>query len=267
MEKGRPIVDESADKRDRDEEQEHIPLEPSGRDEPPKAADGGEDVRSLIDQARASAEKCPNCGAPMAAEAIVCTACGWDLVRNELIRPEVAADEIEESTALATAGLIDWRIGLGLAAAAWVGAMGVTAAFSEADTLRQVVRVALYGPIHAGLGLLAGIVTARLLETKVGDFALLAARMALAVALAYLGRRLGGVLDLPQPAPALLGITLALAAYLATVFFSLSLAWGATVLLGGLHFVLWLLFRALRLAINWVDAAPGGADPSAMGGG
>jgi len=179
-----------------------------------------------------------------------------DLVRNKLIRPEIEADEIEEKTALATEGLINWKVGLALALAAWVGAMGVAAGATETDTLREVVRIGLYAPILAGLGFIAGVVTAKLLETGVGDYAALAARMALAVALAYLGHRLGMALDLPRPAPGLVGLLLAFGGYVATIFFTLSLTWTATLLLAGLHLVMWLLFRGLRWAIDWVEAGP-----------
>lgn len=247
------------DDKGRREGEEHIPLEPSERpDIAPKKEERvkGEDVRSLIEEARTSAENCPNCGARMKAEAVVCTNCGWDLVRNKLIRPEIEADEIEEKTALATEGLINWKVGLALALAAWVGAMGVAAGATETDTLREVVRIGLYAPILAGLGFIAGVMTAKLLETGVGDYAALAARMALAVALAYLGHRLGMALDLPRPAPGLVGLLLAFGGYVATIFFTLSLTWTATLLLAGLHLVMWLLFRGLRWAIDWVEAGP-----------
>src|SRR4051812_10848329 len=44
---------------------------------------------------RMTDDKCPNCGASMDANAVVCMACGYDLKANEILRPQTGVEYIE----------------------------------------------------------------------------------------------------------------------------------------------------------------------------
>jgi hypothetical protein len=163
------------------DEGEHIPLEPVA-DAPGKS--------SILNP---SGDRCPHCGKPMPAEAVVCMACGYDMTANRLVTPRTGVDEVDPEAEAEEKGPREFvRPGgkpmpLVIAGACVTVAAAVAAAatapkhtlgFQAAMALLVLYRSVVYTCV--GVGALWCI--AKYVEERIGRLDLGMARMFLAVA-------------------------------------------------------------------------------------
>ncbi|TVQ33483.1 MAG: hypothetical protein EA376_02280 [Phycisphaeraceae bacterium] len=238
----------------------HIPLSPSERQE---AAQINKEHKaeikapSLLDSDEDD-DTCPRCHARMPSpDAVVCFECGFDQASNKDVRTKVGVEEVDapgEVKVFCKADRIGWKAPLIAGGVALVGA-AVLAAINaqEGAALRDVVRVLLYGPIQTGLGFVAVVATARLLEERIGRMDYAAARMALAVGLFYLCFQLGQSVDAHGMVRFLIGAGLGAGLYFAVLWVLFSLTRTAATMLACSHFVMWLLFKLLIVVVNWIE--------------
>ncbi len=244
----------------RSEGEAHIPIEPH-EDPAPKPAIN---KPSIMDESE-DEDLCPACGAKMAGpDAVVCIECGYDLVANKKIKtkfglPRLASFKGEGDGVFSEPSKLPWQalaIGglIALGAAAAMAGMNVDAA-----KIRAVLKVLVYGPLITSIGVGAVIVTAKVVEDEVGRLDFGAARMLLAVGGFALMYQLGQMVETHALVQFLIGAVLGIGVYYLTIWLSFSLDVGVAVLLGGMHFVLWLLFILLMELIGWLEASGGAA--------
>lgn len=241
-----------------------IPLEPDERDAPGSRAHPARGVinkPSLLDGGDGP-DACPNCGAPMRdPDAVFCVRCGYDLVHNRKATTKVGADDDAgggdaDSGDLCTPDKLGWKIPVVVGFAALVSAATLAGVHHPDAWLRPVVKVMLYGPIQVGLGVLAVIATARLLQQGVGRLEFALGRMALAVGLFYLLFHLAQGIHAASWIPFVVGAALGAGIYYLLVWLTFSLTAGAALMLGCAHFILWLAFRVMIGVVNWLESTP-----------
>ncbi len=235
-----------------------IPLEPEGEG---SGGDSGAKRASILNDAN---DRCPHCGAPMAAEAVVCMACGYDMKANRVVTPRTGVDEVEPEAephslqdfvkpggapaSLAIAGVI-----VLIAAAVAAGAnapkreLGVQAAMALLVLYRAVV--------HTGTGLAAVWCAARYVEERVGRIDLALARMFLAVAVFWLVSSLHLPIENDWLERALRW-PLALGCYWLTMFILFRRSRAETLVLALLHVGGWMFVEmGVQLGVWLQDAA------------
>lgn len=167
-----------------------IPLEPAPEPTIPIAR-----AARLTDIPRE--DRCPNCGRPMAHDAVVCMACGYDLKANRVVKPETGVELIEppapakpDEPEFVKPGGTPRVLGIvgGVLAIA-----AVVAAVANADprtTTGGKVSLGLYTLyetlLHTGTGAVALWIVARLLRQAFNRVDLAVARMLVVVAAFHL---------------------------------------------------------------------------------
>jgi len=203
-------------------------------------------------------DACPNCGVEMpGAEAIVCTQCGFDLEANAVRRVEVGETEDEpeqEPDDFCPAGWLGWMTPT-IAGAVAIAAAAIIAAINAPErSFLAGLHALAFGPIYAGLGLAAAVVTARLLEQRFGRVDLAAARMLLAVGLFQLSFHVGQALDIHNTLEFLIGAGVGFGLYALVVWVGFAVNQGAALILFALHLLFWI---ALEAVLYLDDAATG----------
>jgi hypothetical protein len=161
--------------------------------------------------------------------------------------PEAAADE---QPLIATGGMTEAKIWAAVGAALAVTALVITGIYAQNKTFLSVL-LALYNILlHAGTGLAAVAVAARLLDRRPGMLELAGARMLAAVA-AY-----GVVYHLPihfMSSGKLEEVVLGAMAYLAVVVAAFRIVGPPLVVIVGCHFGLWLVVQ-IGMELTWALA-------------
>lgn len=135
-------------------------------------------------------DACPNCSAPLAADAVVCMKCGYDQKQGRVVKPEVGVVEVEEkkpvpeyvTTGRGTARPLAIAGGILL-----IAAMVTAAVYSPVKSFPVIA--ALIGllffqaTLYTGSGVVAVWAAARLAGQRFTHIDLVAARMFVAVAL------------------------------------------------------------------------------------
>lgn len=201
-------------------EGDHIPLEPSN------SGAGSANSRGDLPPITTPLTTCPNCGAPMAPEAVVCLECGYDQRAGQKLRPTTGTVEVEPDDApsapaaevtfvkpggppakvLAIAGAVVTVIAM--IAAGYFAPTGAGVGVVLALGARTVYETVL----HTGTGLLALVIASRVAGERFGSVETGVARMFLAFAVFELLLRL----HLPIPYQAVesgLRLILALGVY------------------------------------------------------
>lgn len=275
-----------------------IPLAPAGsavpaRTAPTKPAPPAgtlADKGSLLEVV--SEEPCPQCGKPMAVDAVVCLKCGYDIKAGKVrqtevgveapppaavVVPDFAAPGRLDSLALTIIGAL--LLGAAMFVAGWFAPSGSSAGARAA----LVARVALQTLVHTGTGVLAVVGAAFLVKNRLGRIDLAAARMFVCVSafFAVVGLRyeLEGAWEVVQWGTELVKWVGAMGLYW---LLALGLFWKpprSINMLAGLHFVLfasagmligldgWLARAAMSQGAPAARAAPAQVSPGPAGAG
>jgi len=269
-----PAPDEEAP--DPGEQHEHIPLEPSPRSEGPPSSAHGDKLRegridrpSLLEESTRE-DRCPACGKPLPGpEAVVCTNCGYDLGAARHRSTQVGDVEVDEFDA--EGGVLVRAKPLGAGAPSVIGLLGVVlgaalaGAFAETREIRAVLGVLLYGPLLAGLGVAAVALAASLLEKRIGRLDVATGRMLACVGLFAVGYYLCQGIPAHALIQFIIGAGLGLGLYLGFAKLTFRLPNPDLMMLLGLHFLMWLLFRLLLIAIAWLENPPLPPEGSPLG--
>lgn len=250
-----------------------IPLEPA----PPKPVTpgpvvggpaGGKGAR--IDRPSLTTgqlSRCPNCGAGLAGDAVLCTACGLDLrigAKREVevgeveppepggdARPEyVKPSRMSPGTHAALAG----GCALGAMIAAGVNASIYSGGRATTLLIVVVVLLTLYQTlVHTGTGIVAVAIAAKLAKHQVGRYDWAAGRMFLAFATFQFvsHQRIPGA---PETLSVILAYPAAAAAYFFMVMALFKLRRDQATMLCGAHLMLWLLFVGGLELSRWMGA-------------
>lgn len=258
FDEARPVDDPPTDAED-----EIIPLEekPESKAGPGQGDQGREksDVRrSLLDEAE---DVCPACGAALpTADAVVCTRCGYDFVANRPRSTEIGEVEIDEAESerdvFSRRRPLGVRFPVGVAIGAWALAAIGAGAFAQTHAVRAVVAMLVYVPVQIAIGLGAVVVTARLLEQRLGRIDVAAARISMCVALFAMFFSLGEAVNAHNAVQFLLGGALGLGAYFLCAWRLFSISPPVTAMLLSVHFAMWLVSEGLFLAVAWLKSAP-----------
>lgn len=212
------------------------------------------DKGSLLDGP--GAEPCPKCGKPLAAGAVICLECGYDMRASTARTVEVGEEHAEaepDPTVLSEAGGPGPKtlmvIGTVLAIAAMV-LTGMTAAKPSSASFwyiaGQIFVTAFTILLHTGTGVVAVLLAAKLLEQKIGRLDYAAGRMFVAVAAAWLG------FSVEVPVPFLgwvLKAFLAILAYAGCVLILFKADRRDVFTIGGLHMAL-IMFLQIGITIS-----------------
>ncbi|HMN39215.1 MAG TPA: zinc ribbon domain-containing protein [Phycisphaerales bacterium] len=238
------------------EEKPTIPLEPVAEGDPP--------ARGTSSILNPSGDACPNCGAGMAAEAVVCMACGYDMTANRVVTPRTGVDEVDpepedqgpaefvrpggKPMVLAIAGAV-----VLLAAAV---AAGSNAPRREFSAQAAMVLLVLYrAVIHTGTGLAAVWCAARYVEERFGSVRLALARVFVAVAVFWLVSSLRLPIESEWLERAVRW-PVALGCYWLTLFVLFRRSRGETLVLALLHVGTWMFVEmGIQLGVWLQDAA------------
>jgi hypothetical protein len=164
--------------------------EPSGEEKPTiplapvEPTAGKPSILKLID------DKCPNCGAHMESDAVVCMACGYDMKANEVLRSRTGVDEVEpEPTAADRPEFVKpggKPMIFAIAGACILGGAMVASAMNAPRPdigvrAAAAVLVLYHAVLHTGTGVIAVWLAARYVEEKLSNLELGAARIFLAL--------------------------------------------------------------------------------------
>jgi len=137
-------------------------------------------------------DKCPNCGAKLEPEAVVCMACGYDLKANRMLKPEMGVDVVApppEKPEFVKPGGKPMIIAV-IAGCVAIGAMAAAAANAPKPGFGvglAVVLLVLYRTVlHTGTGLAGLWCATKFVNERFTRVDLAAARMCLAVAIFWL---------------------------------------------------------------------------------
>lgn len=219
-----------------DEEARHYDLEPKGEE--------GQKPSEESELLRDSADTCPNCGAPLARDEVVCMKCGYDLEANVVRKPKVAEEEVadaeaEEPDLFVEPGRGSPRVLAIAGGVITVAAMIVAGMNTAVDgpAIAAAVVLPLYEVIlHTASGVLAVFIVSKLVEERFGSPELAAARILVAFALFQL------VMAMVIPVPAVGGILkaiLGLGAYWLAVWWFFKKTPAVTLLIMAAHIALW----------------------------
>lgn len=180
---------------ERKREMEPLPLE-----DVPEVEVEGEASRTEARQWADEGERCPHCGAPMPADALVCLRCGYDLKelevrRTRIEKPAVVDTEIERQAAVSEPGRGDYWLPLAMAAVSglvliigylagaaglypdFIGSQGAEAVISLRTRIFAVLQFLVLVGIFGVCGLAGLFLVAQALQRPVGEMSLAAARM------------------------------------------------------------------------------------------
>lgn len=218
-----------------DEEAHHYDLEP------PEERENGSDEASLL---RETADTCPNCGAALAPDEILCMKCGYDLEANVVRKPKVdegeAADaEPEEPDLFVEPGRGPPKllaIAGGVITVAAMVLAGVNARVDGAAVAAAVILPLYEVLLHTASGVLALFIVSKLVEERFGNPELAAARMMVAFALFQLFM----AMEIPvQVVGGVLKSILGLGAYWLAVWWLFKKTPAVTLLIMAAHIALW----------------------------
>lgn len=220
---------------------------------------------SLLDDSGAP-DRCINCGASMPnKDAVVCLHCGYDQVRNTILKTKLGADEIEPNSESAgphdfvRPGRLGWKAAAILGAVFTVVASVLSGMHAAHHPILHGLATFLYAPVFAGLGVAAVMLAAILLEDRFGKLEYAAGRMLLAIGLVELAWHAAGNLDIANALRGLLGVGVGAGLYFLVVWWTFALTRQAAMLVSLLHLVLWAIFTGLVQLNAWLAAAPGAA--------
>lgn len=242
-----------------------IPIEPTKREPQGKIT-----KQSLLDLGKDEPDVCPSCGAVLPdRNAVLCLQCGFDLKENKRLRTKVAVEEIEEGPAdFSVAGVIPWQATLGAGLAAILAASVIAYTENDAESVRRALlatsRVVVHGLVHVGLGVVAAIVTALLLQQRFGKVEYAVGRIALAVGLFFLSIGVGDLLGGGPTSQWIIGAALGCACYYLIVWRMFSTTHQVAGIVAGLQGLFWFLLK-LYAYLDAAGAASGGP-PAGAGG-
>ena len=135
-------------------------------------------------------DACPNCNAPLAADAVVCMKCGYDQKQGRVVKPEVGVVEVEDKKAVPEYVTIGRGSPRPLAIAGGVllvAAMITAAVYSPVKSVPVIAAIIglifFQAALYTGSGVVAVWAAARLAGQRFTHIDLVAARMFVAVAL------------------------------------------------------------------------------------
>ncbi len=235
-----------------------IPLEPLAPAPPSSKPSSRDSIQHAI------ADKCPNCGAKMEQEAVVCMSCGYNMKANELLKPQTGVDIIEPPPVKPdfvkpggkplTVAIIGAVVVVAAMVAAGVNsaphpAMGASFVFA----LLVLYRVVL----HTGTGLAGLWCAAKFVDHRLNRLDLASARVFLALGVFALVWALRLPIDIPFLEHAI-RFPLAVAAYWVTLFATFRRSRLETTLIALFHLgCLMFVELGLQLAI-WLETIVAG---------
>lgn len=203
-------------------------------------------------------DRCPNCGAGMpATDAVVCLNCGYDQVSNRIIKPKVGTVEVEEPGSDAEKffvkpGRFGWQAPVIAGLALIVTAAILSGVHAEQRAIGRGVATLLYGPIYAGLGVAAVMLTAFFLEQKLGRLEHAVGRMLVAVGAAGVCWHAAYLLDVPNALRFFIGAGAGAGLYYLIIWLTFRLDRAIAGMLMTLHLAVWLVFRGLLALEAWL---------------
>lgn len=240
---------------------------PTG-DEGTTRPDGDESIyhmvekSSLLDESAAD-DQCPNCGRAMPSPgAVVCMHCGFDQVKNKIVRTKVGTVEVSDDPKLIAPdefvrpGRLGWQAPLVIGAAATIAASVLSGMHAQHRPVWEGIATLLFAPVFAGIGVAATLVTAVLMEQRFGRLELAVARMMLAVGLVELSWHIGQSLELNNWLQFLIGAGVGAGLYYLVVWWFFSLDRTVAALLSGLHLSLCAVFMGLMQLNAWLATPP-----------
>lgn len=223
---------------------------------------GLEGAPSLLDDA-ATEDRCPKCGEKMPnPEAVVCLNCGFDQMRNTVIKTKVGAVEVDEDAGpreFVRAGRLGWKAPAIAGAVMLIAAAVLSGMHAEHRPIGHGVATLLFAPVFTGIGVAAVWLTAILMEERFGRLEHAAGRMLLAVAAVELPWHIAWNLELANPLRFLLGAGVGAGLYYLIVWWMFSLTRTVALMVSLLHLALWAMFMGLLRMNAWLAVAPGAA--------
>ncbi len=204
------------------------------------------------------ADRCPNCGASMPdADAVVCLNCGYDQVGNKIIKPKVGTVEVEDPADADTKifvkpGRFGWQAPTLAGTVLIVAAAALSGMHADQRAIGHGVATLLYGPVYAGLGVAAVMLTAFFMEQKIGRLEHAVGRMLLAVGLAGVCWHGAFLLEVPNVLRFFIGAGAGAGLYYLVVWLLFRLDSAVAGLLMALHATVWLIFRGLLALEAWL---------------
>ncbi len=204
------------------------------------------------------ADRCPNCGVPMPdPDAVVCLNCGYDQVSNKIIKPKVGTVEVEEPDDPAAKffvkpGRLGWQAPTIAGLVLIVAAAALSGAHAEQRAIGHAIATLLYGPVYAGLGVAAVMLTAFFMEQKIGRLEHAVGRMLLAVGLAGVCWHGAFLLEVPNALRFFIGAGAGAGLYYLVIWLLFRLDRVVAGLLMALHAAVWLIFRGLLALEAWL---------------
>jgi hypothetical protein len=201
---------------------------------------------------------CPRCGKPMGPGAVVCLSCGFDMkanaVRTVEMGEEHAPDEPERlspehrpgvRTLLIVGGV---AIAIAMVLGGWIGFNGNG---GIGHGLGRALLAAYEGAVYTGVGVVAMLIAARMLDLKLGRLDLAAARMLVCVGAALIVLQVR--IDIALLGPILISV-LGVAVYGAAVLVLFRADYQRVMTIAGLHLLLLGVLQAGSLLSGWVAA-------------
>jgi hypothetical protein len=202
---------------------------------------------SLSAQMSGEPDLCPNCSKPLPDKnSLVCLECGYDIKTNQKVRTRLGTVEVEETGEFCREGRIPWQA-LSAAGAlsillSMVMAWGRTP--EGASSALMSLQVLVYAMVHCGLGVVAIITTAMLMQQRVGRIEVGVGWMVLAVGLFFLAIETGHLLGAGAAAEWIVGRALGVVLYASVLWFGLRVVRDVLLLIAGMQFVFWLILWA-----------------------
>lgn len=208
-----------------------------------------------------SEETCPNCKAPMALSAVVCTTCGLDLREGRKREIETGdAPPPSDTEAVKPEYFLPTRMspkvhavmGAGFTIAAMIAA-GINAPGKSTTISLGSCALTLYQTlVHTATGVVAVGIAARLADNRFSRVDFAAARMFLAFSVFQflIHLKIAGV---PSMLSGFVLVGAGAAAYFVCVMALLKKDREQTMMVTGVHFTLWLLFEGGIMLASWLN--------------
>ncbi|MFG0257943.1 MAG: hypothetical protein ACF8GE_08595 [Phycisphaerales bacterium JB043] len=216
---------------------------------------------SLTEQSSDEPDLCPNCAKPLPdRDTLVCLECGYDIKTNKKVSTRLGQVEIEEPSEFCQAWKVPWQGLVGGGALlvlvsmvlAWIRTpQGV-------NNLLVTLQVLVYSIVHCGLGVVAIITTAMLMQQRVGRIEYGVGWMACAVGLFFLSIEFGHMLGAGDTAQWIVGRMLGGALFVGVLWFGLRVVREVLLLIVGTQFLFWLILWAYA-ALHSISTTPVGS--------
>ncbi|MHC4975568.1 MAG: hypothetical protein ACYTF7_03060 [Planctomycetota bacterium] len=202
---------------------------------------------------------CPSCRAALPDKnTLVCLECGYDIKANKKVSTRLETVEIEEKTEFCREARVPWQALAGAGGFCVLVSMALAWGRTPEDgnSLLVALQVLVYALVHCGLGVVALITTAMLMQQRVGRIEFGVGWMACAVGIFFLAIEAGHMLGAGASAQWIVGRVLGVGLYAGVLWFGLRVVRDVLLLIAGMQFVFWLILWAYA-GLHSVSAGAG----------